>query len=322
MAIKPGSNSLTDTIHLVYVHELTDDNTIPSIIGNFGIEYVRSNNGGTTWSTPVVIGRGRNRSDKLWWEVQFPVVAIDPRNNTVYVAWEEFGPVRTLRVRKSNNGGMTWGSVCTIASINAVGSGSGVRENLQGKINAGSSFSLVVNPANGHVYVCYHQGEYDEFDALSGLYRYSGIYFRRSTDGGTTWSAAARINNDQVATPFDQFQPGIAVSRNGSKIGIVYYDRRSSSANFNMQVYYASINPFLSDPTISANWVNTVRTGLFPALGANIQDDGTGKLPWYGNMGNYNDPCADTAGINTTNIIGAWTSTFYGNQDVWVEKLP
>jgi hypothetical protein len=50
------------------------------------------------------------------------------------------------------------------------------------------------------------------------------IHFTKSLDGGTTWTAAAKINRD--TTNSDQFQPYIRVTRSG-QVNAFFFDRRS-----------------------------------------------------------------------------------------------
>ena len=301
MAVKPGSAPSTDILHVVYTR----------FVGSVtNIEYVRSINGGATWSAPFVMQTVSGSSF-----LQFGMVAIRPGTSTVYCAWEQFASgtgIRTMRIKQSINNGATWGPTVNIGTIARSGDGFAL-DFLQGIFRSGMEFSgLAVNPVNGHVYVCYHQGEFTTPDPFGsgGLYRYSGIYFSRSINGGATWSAPIRVNNDAVASPFDQYQPGMAVTSSG-KIGIQFYDRRSSGLNFNIQRFYASS---IND---GATWTNSPRTGLFPPIGA---DQDVFVNPVY--MGDYDDPAADSSNTNITNIIGAFQATPGGNQDVFAEKLP
>lgn len=61
------------------------------------------------------------------------------------------------------------------------------------------------------------------------------IYFSKSKDGGTTWSAARILNNDQQ-TELDQFFPSMAVNSKGILV-ITWYDRREDTGNA-MTKYY------------------------------------------------------------------------------------
>lgn len=300
MDVKPGGSAATDIVHVAYTE------FAPFGIVDAAIKYTRSINGGTSWSTPVTIATPTADF------VQFVRVVQQQGTNNVYITWEDFGLTRTLRMRKSLDNGATWGATAIIGTVAPTGDGFAL-DWLQGIIRAGMEFSgLAVNPTNGHVYICYQQGEFTQPDVfgLGGLYRYTGIYFRRSTDGGVTWSAPIRVNNDAIATPFDQFQPGMAVSGNG-KICIVYYDRRGSGVNFNMQVYVAVSTDG------GATWANTSHTALFsPTPGA--QDYLVN--PVY--MGDYNYPAGDSSKVDNTNFIIPFTSCAAGNQDVFVEKTP
>jgi hypothetical protein len=57
------------------------------------------------------------------------------------------------------------------------------------------------------------------------------VKFTQSTDGGLTWSAPVKVNdNVDVAGPTDQFQPTIAAGANGA-VAIAFYDRRRSCPN-------------------------------------------------------------------------------------------
>ncbi len=93
-------------------------------------------------------------------------------------------------------------------------------------------------PTSGFVYVAWEDGrnlQVPDFGALNGFYRYADILVRRSTDGGATWSAPVRVNNNVEPLAdgrgTDQYQPGIAVDRTG-KVGVCFYDRRRDEHNF------------------------------------------------------------------------------------------
>ena len=64
------------------------------------------------------------------------------------------------------------------------------------------------------------------------------VYLTISTDGGATWSARTKVNDDITTT--DQWQPTIAVTPNGNRLGIFYYSRQEDAAN-NLFKYYGRI---------------------------------------------------------------------------------
>ena len=62
------------------------------------------------------------------------------------------------------------------------------------------------------------------------------IWFSRSTDGGTTWSARVKINNQSGLN--DQFNPFIAVDETNGTLGAIYYDTVADAGRKKVDVYY------------------------------------------------------------------------------------
>ncbi|HEX9657213.1 MAG TPA: choice-of-anchor D domain-containing protein, partial [Bacteroidota bacterium] len=89
---------------------------------------------------------------------------------------------------------------------------------------------VAVNPINGDVFVTYNNkgAGTDKAD----------IFLVVSTNGGTNWSVPAKINDDVTTT--DQWQPTIAISPNGSQVGVFYYSRQEDPAN-NLFKFYGRI---------------------------------------------------------------------------------
>jgi hypothetical protein len=82
------------------------------------------------------------------------------------------------------------------------------------------------------------------------------ILFTRSTDGGLTWSAPARLNDD--STTNDQFFPWMSVS--SGRLSIDWFDRRLDPSNHLMDVFYtlsvdggSSFAPNLRVTSVSSN---------------------------------------------------------------------
>jgi hypothetical protein len=59
---------------------------------------------------------------------------------------------------------------------------------------------------------------------------HADVFSERSTDGGKTWSAQARINHDPVQNAVDHFQPALAVAPNGT-FTCAWFDRRYAPGN-------------------------------------------------------------------------------------------
>jgi len=62
------------------------------------------------------------------------------------------------------------------------------------------------------------------------------IWFSRSTDGGTTWSARVKINNQSGLN--DQFNPFLAVDETNGNVGAIYYDTVADAGRKKVDVYY------------------------------------------------------------------------------------
>lgn len=62
------------------------------------------------------------------------------------------------------------------------------------------------------------------------------IWFSRSTDGGTTWSARVKINNQSGLN--DQFNQFLAVDETTGTLGAIYYDTVADAGRKKVDVYY------------------------------------------------------------------------------------
>jgi hypothetical protein len=66
----------------------------------------------------------------------------------------------------------------------------------------------------------------------------ANIYFTHSEDSGLTWAAPVKVNDD--TTTNDQFLPAIAVTPDGTRLAIDFYDRRNDPANLAADRYAAT----------------------------------------------------------------------------------
>ncbi|MFI5121136.1 MAG: PKD domain-containing protein, partial [Thermoanaerobaculia bacterium] len=67
----------------------------------------------------------------------------------------------------------------------------------------------------------------------------SDIFYVRSTDGGATFSAPVRLNDDATAT--SQWSPAIAVAADG-RIGVKWWDRRNDPVNDSLTDVYMTVS--------------------------------------------------------------------------------
>jgi hypothetical protein len=202
-----------------------------------------SRDGGRTWSNDIPISDpGREDNEGL--------SAATAADGTLYVAFGEY-PRNTVSfyLDRSTDGGRTWGpdQLITGAPISKTGTldYKGHRMVLIGDANDGAFLinnvpSIAVAPNDpATVYVVWNDGRWDQ-TYLYGAHigQHGDIAFTRTTDGGLTWSAPQRLNDDPIANGIDQFQPSIAVNAAGT-IGVTWYDRRDDPQHFLYGVYYS-----------------------------------------------------------------------------------
>jgi hypothetical protein len=146
---------------------------------------------------------------------------IDAAGN-VYVAFAAFPPCcsspASVYVARSTDDGMTWGSfVQVVGGIQTVAS----LPNTRFRDGILESFAASPNYA-GHLYVAWEDWDGTQMDVM----------FSQSSDGGTTWSAPLKVNDnlDAAGTPTDQFQPAVAAGPDGA-VAVAFYDRRQACPN-------------------------------------------------------------------------------------------
>ena len=138
---------------------------------------------------------------------------------TLYIAFASFPQngktsTATLYVSHSSDDGQTFSRSsapprperCRPAACQTRPSGDGITENF----TASPTYP-------GHLYLTYEDWDGTQMD----------VKFTQSTDGGSTWSTPATVNDnvDAAGVPTDQFQPSVAAGPNGA-VAVAFYDRR------------------------------------------------------------------------------------------------
>ena len=170
-------------------------------------------------------------------------VVVGP-DHSVYAFWKAS---TTMQMRKSTDQGVTFGAPVTVASgliggVNGDLDLTGIRQGTStpSSFRAFNFPHVAVNPVSGNLYCTFANNPAGSDKA--------DVYMVMSTDGGTTWSAAVRVNDD--ATTTDQWQPTIAVTPNGNRIGIFYYSREEDTGGNNLFKYYGRLG-VISGSTVS-----------------------------------------------------------------------
>jgi hypothetical protein len=140
----------SNTIHVVWEDDIS---------GNREIYYTRSTDGGATWSA----------AKRLIWnsgESRFPAIAIDG-SGTIHIVWDDNTPGNAeIYYRGSSDGGATWSAANRLTWT-----------------SGGSYDSVLAIESSDTIHVVW-------FDFTPGNVE---LYYKRSSDGGATWSAANRL---------------------------------------------------------------------------------------------------------------------------------
>jgi hypothetical protein len=144
-------------------------------------------------------------------------------------------------------------------------------------------------PTRGNVYVLCSVGRTSIADPLD-------VMFVRSTNGGRTWSAPLRVNDDVSTTAWQWFGT-MSVAPTG-RIDAAWLDTRDNPGSVNSSLYYAySTNG-------GASWSPNVRLSQ--------SFDPHAGWPQQNKMGDYFHMVSDSGGAHL-----AWCGTFGGEQNVF-----
>jgi hypothetical protein len=127
------------------------------------------------------------------------------------------------------------------------------------------------------------------------------VMFARSTDGGATWSAPLKLNDD-ISTDNYQWFGTMAVAPDG-RIDAVWLDTRDASGGSDSSALYYS---FSVDQGL--NWSKNER--LSPLFDPHV------GYPNQNKMGDYIDMASDSSGVHL-----AWANTLNGEQDVYYSRI-
>src|SRR5512133_874720 len=251
-----------------------------------GRQFTRSTNDGLTWMNPINIP-----NSPAWGTLDVDF------NGNVFIGGVNLNTGRIWCVRSSNakNGGV----VPTFDQSTAV--------NLGGDI----VFSEPINPEGlvGQVFLAVDRSGKSNNDNVymlasvqpSGFANGSDVMFVRSTDGGSTFSAPRRINDDPVNHAKWHWFGTLSVAPTG-RIDSVWLDTRNAANNSNSQLFYSysfdggntwSLNAAISNP-------------FNPFLG----------YPNQNKLGDYITIVSDNAGANV-----AYAATFNGEEDIYYVRV-
>jgi hypothetical protein len=210
------------------------------------IELVSSSDGGQTWSSPSIVREdcdvidpntgkfiGRNQPFA-------PQVAVGAGGKvflsyTVFLGLGAQAGTVTLNFRRSSDQGKSFDPEVSVSNIVL----SGDVGRLQGDIVDLPAPAMAADSSKrggkDTLYIAWTDGrDNPQVDVLgSGSYNFGDILIAKSTDGGSTWSTPKPVSptpDDFAGIGRDQFQPAVAVNRDGA-LAVCYYDKRNDPQN-------------------------------------------------------------------------------------------
>ena len=251
-----------------------------------GRQFTRSTNGGLTWMNPINIPNSP----------RWGTLDVDSNGN-LFIGGVNLDTGRIWCVRSTNakNGAV----VPTFDQSTAVTLGGDIvfAEPINPEGLVGQVFLAVDRSGtstNNNVYMLASVQP-------SGFTNGSEVMFVRSTDGGRTFSAPRRINDDPVNHAKWHWFGTLSVAPNG-RIDVVWYDSRNSPNNVTSQLFYSySID---GGNTWSPNVA--VSNPFNPFIG----------YPNQSKLGDYITIISDNASANV-----AYAATFNGEEDIYYVRI-
>ncbi|MDQ6776848.1 MAG: glycoside hydrolase, partial [Actinomycetota bacterium] len=299
--------------------------------GDRRIFITRSNDGGQTWNTPVLASAAAVRTggaiaeagspDEQAVEPSQPVVAT---NGTVYVAYKNRDITDGTTCPANPNrpaltppvtGFPSTKAYCVVVAKSTDQGATWTQTNASGPVPSATLVNprLAIDKSSGKLYVVYQKQVVTPPNPATDP---ADIFLNSSTDGGATWSAPVRVNDDSAGAV--QTNPWVAVGP-GGVVDVAWWDQRNSYPGTTTamgNVYFAQSSD--GGATFSANRRITDRSinegvGLYGYLG---EDFSTG-FDWYGPT---LLPLADGS------ILAAWPDSRSGNfdngfQDIYLSRL-
>jgi hypothetical protein len=247
--------------------------------------FSRSTDGGVTWMNPISIP-----NSPVWGTLDVDA------NGNLFIGGTNFGSqFYCIRSSNAQNGGVT-PSFDRVTTVNLGGSiDFGDTINPDGL--AGQLFLAVDRSGTGTNNNIYMIATIQP----TGFFTGTDVMFARSTDGGQTFSAPHRINDDPINHNKWHWFGTLSVAPNG-RIDSVWLDTRNAANNTDSQLFYS----FSTDGGVTWSANVAVSNSFNPFLG----------YPNQNKMGDYITIVSDNTGGNV-----AYSATFNSEEDVYYVRV-
>src|SRR5437016_10902666 len=184
-----------------------------------GVEFQRSIDGGVTWQAPIVVPNGTDLG----------TLDVDTNGN-LFIGGEGFSQFFCERSSNAQIGGQTptFDRSTQVNMGGSIGSGGINPAGLDGQLFLAIDRSGV--STNNNIYML--------ASVVPPGRSTTDVMFVRSTDGGLTFSAPRRINDDPVNPSKWHWFGTLWLARNG-RIDSVWYDTRNAANNTDSQLFYS-----------------------------------------------------------------------------------
>lgn len=250
------------------------------------ILFQRSLDQGLTWSTPILL------SEQVPGIAVFGTSVVVGPLGEVYVGWIQYSPgTPQFLMRRSDDGGKTFGPIRVVADIDLVSSPLQVPTfGFRVLTIAFLAVDISSFGAEGTLYAVWQ-------DNRTGS---PHIFLSRSTDKGDSWSAPIQVDDSPTNTA--NIFPAINVSRFNGAVRVTYYTNRLDSSL--LDVYTAESNDaaFTFLPNRRLTTVS-FDPNADPTLGTPTPS-----------IGDYNDITINRLGAS----LAVWMSTRTGSQEIYL----
>jgi subtilisin-like proprotein convertase family protein len=185
-----------------------------------------------------------------WTEVDLPTAPVGgidlgceiavQKNGTVHVVWDSLAcgtncTDERMWYTRSTNGGVSWSTPVQVRDYNLVSFSGANSPPVADQRGIGPFGAVDVDNSggacDGTLYATFS-------DWTSGGATETDVWVSRSTNGGTTWSAPVKVNDDALAGR-TQFHPFLQVDQSNGNVVVAWHDARNDANNRKVDYYAA-----------------------------------------------------------------------------------